>query len=262
MAVTLREAKAGRKGASEGAAAPAAEAAARIDLAAALRLAVRFGLNEGIDNHFSLALPGAPDRFLLNPWGFHWDEVRASDLLVVDAGGRLVSGAGEAEATAFFIHARIHRGNPHAACVLHTHMPHATALTTLANGRIEPISQSAMRFWGEVAYYDDYNGLVLDEAEGDRIAAALGEKRVLFLANHGVIVVGETVARAFNDLYHLERVCQLQAIAMATGRPLRRLTAAAIATTARQIAAERENAALHFAALKRLLDRDGVNYAE
>lgn len=239
-----------------------AVAQARVDLAAALRLAVRFGFHEGIDNHFSLLVPGTTDRFLLNPWGLHWDEVRSSDLLVVDAAGKLVSGAVEPEATAFFIHSRIHLGVPHAACVLHTHMPYATALTTLANGRIEPISQSAMRFWGHVAYDDQYNGLVLDDAEGDRLTAAIGDKRVLFLANHGVIVIGETVARAFNDLYHLERVCQLQCIAMQTGRPLRRLTAEAIETTSRQIDAELENAGLHFTALKRLLDRDGSDYAE
>jgi len=236
-------------------------AQARIDLAAALRLAVRFGFNEGIDNHFSLAVPRTSDRFLLNPWGLHWDEVRASDLLVVDEKGKLVSGGVEPEATAFFIHSRVHRGAKHAACVLHTHMPYATALTTLMNGRIEPISQSAMRFWGHVGYMDEYNGLVLDDAEGDRITASLGDKRVLFLANHGVIVIGETVARAFNDLYHLERVCQLQCIAMQTGRPLRRLTDEAIATTSTQIDAELENAGLHFNALKRLLDRDGSDYA-
>ena len=239
-----------------------AVAQARGDLAAALRLAVRFGFNEGIDNHFSLLVPGSTDHFLLNPWGLHWDEVRASDLLVVDAAGKLVSGAVEPEPTAFFIHSRIHLGVPHAACVLHTHMPYATALTTLANGRIEPISQSAMRFWGHVAYDDTYNGLALDDAEGDRLTKAIGDNRVLFLANHGVIVIGETVARAFNDLYHLERVCQLQCIAMQTGRPLRRLTAEAIATTSRQIDAELENAGLHFNALKRLLDRDGSDYAE
>ncbi len=252
MAIALEKRKAERDALAEG----------KVDLAAALRLAVRFGFNEGIDNHFSLMVPGTTDRFLLNPWGLHWDEVRASDLLVVDAAGKLISGAVEPEATAFFIHSRIHRGVPHAKCVLHTHMPYATALTTLANGRIEPISQSAMRFWGHVAYDDQYNGLVLDDAEGDRLTAAIGSSRVMFLANHGVVVIGESVAHAFNDLYHLERVCQLQCIAMQTGRPLRRLTAEAIATTSRQIDAELENAGLHFNALKRLLDRDGSDYAE
>ena len=234
---------------------------ARQDLAAALRLAVRFGFHEGIDNHFSLLVSGTRDRFLLNPWGFHWDEVRASDLLVVDAAGKLISGSIEPEPTAFYIHSRIHLANPHAACVLHTHMPYATAITTLANGRIEPISQSAMRFWGQVAYDDVYNGLALDHAEGDRMTAALGDKRVLFLANHGVVVVGETVARAFTDLYHLERVCQLQCIAMQTGQSLRRLSPDAIRLAEAQMVTDADSADLHFAALKRLLDRDGADYA-
>src|SRR5579871_4859665 len=101
MAVSLTQRKADQS----------AVAQARVDLAAALRLAVRFGFHEGIDNHFSLAVPGQANRFLLNPWGLHWDEVKASDLLVVDEAGKLISGPVEPEATAFFIHSRIHRGN-------------------------------------------------------------------------------------------------------------------------------------------------------
>lgn len=236
-------------------------AAARIDLAAALRLAARYGFHEGICNHFSLALPGAHDRFLLNPYGIHWSEIRASDLLVVDSGGKLIAGQGTAEPTAFFIHSRVHRGNAGASCVMHTHMPYATALTTLANGRLEWISQTSARFYGRIAYYDEYNGLALDDAEGDRITAALGGQRVLFLANHGVIVTGDTVAQTFDDLYYLERVCQLQVLAHQTGRPLRRLSHAMMRETAQQMAADQQSAPDHFAALKRLLDRDEPDYA-
>jgi ribulose-5-phosphate 4-epimerase/fuculose-1-phosphate aldolase len=243
-------------------AAPDPARAARIDLAAALRLAARFGFNEGICNHFSLALPGAHERFLLNPYGRHWSEIRASDLLEVDTGGRVMAGAGATEATAFFIHSRIHRGNARAACVLHTHMPHATALTTLAHGRLEWISQTSAKFYGRVAYYDGYGGLALDEAEGDRICDALGGKQVLFLANHGVIVAGDSVAQAFDDLYYLERAAELQLLAYQSGRPLRRLSEDMLRQTAEQMAADRQNAFAHFAALKRLLDRDAPDYAE
>lgn len=239
---------------------PAREA--RVDLAAALRTAVRQGFHEGICNHFSLAVPGERDRFLINPWGMHWSEVRASDLLVVDSAGKLIEGAAPPEPTAFYIHSRVHRGNPKASCVLHTHMPYATALTHLQNGRIEFIGQASTRFYGNVAYYDDYNGLVLDESEGDNICAALGDKRVLFLAQHGVIVVGETVARAFDDLYYLERVCQNQVLAMQTGRPLRRLGSELLATILEQRKREIGAAELHFASLKRLLDRSEPGYAE
>jgi ribulose-5-phosphate 4-epimerase/fuculose-1-phosphate aldolase len=237
-------------------------AAARIDLAAAFRLAARLGLHEGICNHLSLAVPGTHDRFLLNPYGLHWSEIRAGDLLEVDAAGKVLAGRGTAEATALFIHSRIHRGNARANCVMHTHMPQATALTTLANGRLDWISQTSAKFYGRVAYYDCYNGLALDDAEGDRMCAALGDKAVLFLANHGVIVTADTVAEAFDDLYYLEHACQLQLLAYRTGRPLRRLSDAVVRQTAQQMQADAVSAVDHFAALKRLLDRDEPDYAQ
>jgi ribulose-5-phosphate 4-epimerase/fuculose-1-phosphate aldolase len=230
-------------------------------LAAALRLAVRFGMHEGICNHFSLMLPGT-DCFLLNPYGRHWSEIRASELLVVDAQGRVIEGEGEAEATAFYIHSRIHFTNPRATCVLHTHMPYATALTMIENGGLEWANQTALNFYDDVAYDRQYNGLVLDDREGDRIAAALGDKRVLFLANHGVIVIGRSVGEAFDDLYYLERACQAQVIAMSTGRPLLRIPDE-IARTINANSTERMRMGkLHFQALKRLLDREAREYAQ
>src|SRR2546421_10048955 len=168
------------------------ERAARVDLAAAFRLAVRLDLHEGVCNHFSVMLPPLANegsRFLLNAYGLHWSEVTASNLLALDAEGRILAGEGEYEKTAFCIHSRIHVANPQAACVLHTHMPYATALTLLEVGRLEMVEQNALRFYDDIAYDDIYNGLVLDNAEGDRLAQALGSKRVMFLANHGVIVV-------------------------------------------------------------------------
>jgi ribulose-5-phosphate 4-epimerase/fuculose-1-phosphate aldolase len=234
---------------------------ARVDLAAALHLAVKFDYHEGVDNHFSLAVPG--DRYLINPNRIHWSELRASDLLLLDTKGQLIEGASPPEPTAFFIHGAIHKANPRARCVLHTHMPYATALTLLAGGRLEPVSQTAMKFWNDIAYDDLYQGLVLDEAEGDRIAAALGQKRILFLANHGVIVVGRSVAEAFNDLYYLERAAQLQVLAGQMGKPLRPIPLDIADVTSRQMQAETtEQAEMHFAALKRILDREGSIYAE
>ncbi len=235
---------------------------ARIDLAAALRLAVRFGLNEGIDNHFSYALPERNDRFLLHPYGLHWSEVKASDLHLVDADGTVIEGEGDWEPSAFYIHSRIHLKHPAANCVLHTHMPHATALTLLADGRLEPLSQTAIMFYGDIAYDPEYNGLVEDRLEGDRIATAMGHKRVLFMANHGVTVVGETIAEAFTQLYYLERACQAQVLAMSTGRPLKPLGDNRAAATHGELTAERPaHAQVHFAALKRILDREEPDYA-
>src|SRR5882672_5550406 len=199
-------------GSLRAACATAVEQAARIDLAAAFRLAVRLDLHEGVCNHFSVMLPDG-QRFLLNQYGLHWSEVTASNLLALDAEGRVLSGEGEYERTAFCIHSRIHVAHPHAACVLHTHMPHATALTLLEEGRLEMVEQNALRFHDDIAYDDTYNGLVVDNAEGDRLARVLGAKRVMFLANHGVIVVGPSVAEAFDLLYYLERACRLQVLA-------------------------------------------------
>ena len=235
---------------------------ARVDLAAALRLAVRFGLNEGIANHFSFALPGREERYLLNPHGVHWSQVRARDILVVDRHGEVLDGEGEAERTAVCIHGQVHLRHPRARCVLHTHMPYATALTAIEDGRLEPVNQNSLMFYGDVAYDEDYGGLADSEEEGARIADALGDKRVLFLANHGVIVVGTTIAGAFNDLYYLERACLVQVLAMSTGRPLKRVGDNLAAKTFDPDRREHEvYGEAHFAALKRVLDAEDPAYA-
>ena len=234
----------------------------RIDLTCALRSASRMGLGEGICNHFSLALPGAPSapgtpgHFLINPWGLHWSEITPADLVIVDAQGRKVSGRHGVEPTAFFIHSAIHRGNANAACVMHTHMPHATALTAVQGGRLEMSSQVALKFYNRVAYDDDYQGLALDDAEGERMCREMGNADVLFLGNHGIIVCGPTVSATFDDLYYLERACMQQVLAMGTGKPLRIVPKTVAEKTARQMNGESQQAALHLEALKRLLDRD------
>ena len=232
------------------------EIEARTDLTAALRWASRLGYGEGVCNHFSMELPGEPRRFLINPQGLHWSEVTTADLVVVDAHGHKVSGRHSVEPTAFFIHGSIHRGKASAKCVLHTHMPYATALTVVHGGRLEWVSQNALKFYDRVAYDDNYNGLALDDAEGDRMCAQLAQGDILFLANHGIIVTGADMATAFDDLYYLERACMLQVMAMGTGQPLRMVSESVAMKTGRQMAEESEQAALHFAALKRLLDRD------
>jgi ribulose-5-phosphate 4-epimerase/fuculose-1-phosphate aldolase len=235
---------------------------ARVDLAAAFRLAVMFGFHEGICNHFSLAVPGRTDRFLLNSYGFHFSEVTASSLLMVDEEGNIVEGDGIVEKTAFYIHSCIHRSQPKARCVLHTHQPYATTLTVIEGGRLEPASQNALRFYEKIAYDDVYNGLALDNSEGARIADRMEGKPICFLGNHGVIVTGESVAWAFDELYYLERACELQVLAMSTGRPLRQIPHDLAVTTRRQIEGELAlYSKEHFKALKRLLDKQNPGYA-
>jgi ribulose-5-phosphate 4-epimerase/fuculose-1-phosphate aldolase len=124
-------------------------------------------------------------------------------------------------------------------------------------GRLEWASQNALKFHGRVAYDDNYNGLALDEAEGSRMCALARDADVLFLANHGVIVCGPTMAAAFDDLYYLERACMLQVLAMGTGKALRIVPERVAMMTGRQMAEDDgEQTELHFAALKRMLDRD------
>ena len=233
----------------------------RIDLAAAFRLAVRMDLHEGVCNHFSVMLPDGK-TFLLNRYGLHWSEVTASNLLALDAQGRVLAGEGEFEKTAFYIHSRIHFANPRATCVLHTHMPYATSLTLLEGGRLEMVEQNALRFHDDIAYDDTYNGLVVDNAEGDRLARVLGSKRVMFLANHGVIVVGPSVAEAFDLLYYLERACRLQVLAKSMNSKLRAVRPEVVRETYRLLLADSSKyAGAHFSALKRILDREEPDYS-
>lgn len=229
---------------------------ARIDLTAALRSAARLGLNEGVCNHFSLEMPGQPDRFLINPQGLHWSELTPADLMVVDEKGIVVEGKHKVEPTAFFIHGRIHLGK-RKKCVLHTHMPYATALCLLEGGELDCLAnQNAMRFWNRIRYDGEYGGVALDNVEGDRICNALGNGDIAFLAHHGVLVCGESVAYAFDDLYYLERSCMVQIIAMSSGRKLKHAPQHLVEQAARQIESERQQSVLHFDALKRILDRE------
>jgi ribulose-5-phosphate 4-epimerase/fuculose-1-phosphate aldolase len=142
-------------------------------------------------------------------------------------------------------------------------MPYATALTSIEGGRLEPVTQNALRFTGAIAYDDDYGGLAFDASEGDRLAAAVGDRRVLFMADHGVAVVGSEIALAFDDLYYLERACQNQVLAMSTGRPFKRVADDEVERT--RIEMERsgpEQARLHFQAAQRMLDREEPDYAD
>jgi ribulose-5-phosphate 4-epimerase/fuculose-1-phosphate aldolase len=225
----------------------------RTDLALALRAAAHHGLAEGVCNHFSVELPDQSGRFLLNPQGLLWQEVQADDIVLVDAHGEVLAGRHRVEATAMYIHAAIHRIGRQ-ACVLHTHMPHATALTLTADRALDPtLSQTAMRFVGRLAVDPHYNGLALDSSEGERIAGAMHGADIAFLGNHGVVVCGARLDHAYDDLYYLERACQLQVLATGMGRPLLPVHAALAHRVAQQIQGERLQSTLFFEALRRIL---------
>lgn len=225
----------------------------RADLALALRAADHHALSEGVCNHFSVMLPDGSDRFLINPRGLHWSEVGADDIVMVDAQGERLAGRHAVEPTAMYIHAAVHR-IARKACVLHVHMPYATALTlTEARALDTTLSQNAMRFHGRLAIDADYNGLALDASEGERIARAMNGADVAFLGNHGVIVCGERMAWAYDDLYYLERACLHEVLAASTGKRLMPVAAPLAAKVGAQTAGERMQSDLFFEALRRRL---------
>ena len=243
---------------------------ARVDLAAAHRLAYNQGFSEGIFNHLTLIVPGRTDRYYQIPFGMHWSEVTASSFMEVGFDGKVKRGHGDVERSAYAIHMPMHRAKPeHCAAVFHTHMPFASALTRLEDPRIKEIGQTEVGMMGKIAYDDHYDGPAFDPAEGDRLARILGDKTVLFMANHGVTTVGATVADAYDRLYYIERVAQVQIYAMWTGQRLKQLPDHIVDKTKNTNANDGRSgmpkydpppAIRHFDALKRILDKKEPDY--
>ena len=235
----------------------------RTDLAAAFRWAARLNMHESIANHFSLATDGSGTQFLLNPVGSHFSRIRASDLLLLDVNDAASQqGENAPDPTAWTLHAALHQALPQARCILHTHMHSATVLCCLKDFEFLMLDQNACRFHQRIAYDRDYAGMALHADEGARVAALMGVgKSVLFMGNHGVIVVGPTVAQAFDELYYLEKACALQVAALSTGREL-----ALIPDAVAAIACSQWNdyptrfSELHFTALKNILNQEEPDY--
>ena len=240
-------------------------AEARVHLAAAYRLAVLHELEEGIDNHFTMTVPGRPDEYLILPYGWHWSEASASRLIVFDERGGVLEGTGSLELSAQCIHAPVHRMTG-ARVVLHTHQTWTMALNMLKDNRLLPASQTAAFFHGQIAYDDDYTGLAATLEEGERLAAAMGTKPICFMKNHGVVVTGDTVAQAYRRLYRLERVCRNQVLAMSTGQPLEVLSDKIVARVQTPSADDRhsrsERERLFLEAMMRVLDRELPGYRD
>lgn len=239
------------------------EAQARVDLAAAFRWAARLGLHEAIANHFSVAVSDDGRQFLLNPVGRHFSRVRASELLLLDAadaGAR--KGPDAPDPTAWHLHAELHQRLPQARCILHTHMPNATALCCLKDFEFLMLDQNACRFYQRIAYDRTYSGMALNASEGARVASLMDAgKSVLFMGNHGVIVVAPSVAQAFDELVYLEKAAALQVLALSTGRPLALVPEAVAALACAQWNHYPTRfSELHFGELKRILDLEETDY--
>lgn len=235
----------------------------RVDLAAALRLAAYYDWHEGVANHFSAAVSPDGRKFLVNPRWKHFSFARASDLLLVDADDPDTMKRPDApDPSAWSIHSAIHRRVPHARVALHLHPPYATTLATLKDPSIKPIDQVTGRFFNRMAMDMSFGGIATEEAEGERIAASIGNHSVVMMANHGVTTVAPTVAEAFDAMYHLERAARTMVMAYNTGQPLNVMSDELAESVAREWDVYKDAEYSHFAEMKRVLDRDNPGYAD
>ncbi|HMK67182.1 MAG TPA: class II aldolase/adducin family protein [Stellaceae bacterium] len=243
---------------------PANLAQLRIDLAASFRLAAMFGWHEAVANHFSLAVSADGKKFLMNPKNRHFSRIKASDLLLLDADDEETMSRPDApEPSAWSIHGRLHADVPQARCVLHCHPAHATAIASLADPEIKAIDQNTARYYNRVAVDLAFGGIADNDAEGKRLARVLGNHTRMMMGNHGVLVVAETVAEAFHDLYYLERACQNLVLAYSTGQRLNLLSPEIAERTVEAWQHYDEEAPFaHFAEMKAILDEKDPSYAE
>ncbi|MGA2364508.1 MAG: class II aldolase/adducin family protein [Steroidobacteraceae bacterium] len=234
----------------------------RIDLAAVFRIAARMRWAEAVANHCSVAVDSEGRHFLINPRWQLFSHIRASELLLLDAKATADELPTDLDSTAWSIHGTLHAQVPAARCVLHVHPPYATALSCLKDPQIKPIDQTSARFFNRVAIDGGYDGMAKSADEGLRLTRALGDKRVLIMGNHGVLVVGDSIAEAYDALYHLERACQILVLAYSTGQPLHVLSDEIAEKTAQDWQDDGAFARAHFAQMKRLLDAEEPSYAQ
>ena len=236
----------------------------RVDLAAAFRWTERLDLHEGVANHFSLAVGEGRTQVLINPNQMHFSRIRASDLLLLDINDPdVLEGPDAPDPTAWGLHGSLHRLCEHARCAMHVHSVHATVLACLEDSTIPPIDQNTAMFFDRVVVDDCYGGLAFEE-EGVRCAALFADPKtsVMVMGNHGILVIGETVAETFNRVV-LFRKGRLGTyiLALQTGRKLRRLPGDVASKTADAIEAYPEQAERHLSEIKAILDDEGSDYA-
>ncbi|ARE83877.1 conserved hypothetical protein [Roseovarius sp. EC-HK134] len=236
----------------------------RVDLAAAFRWTARLNMHEAVANHFSLSINDDGTRFLMNPNQMHFARIRASDLIVVDANDpETLEGPNAPDPTAWGLHGGLHRHCAHARCAMHVHSIHATVLASLADSRLPPIDQNCATFYNRHVVDEGYGGLAFED-EGARCARLLTDpkKKVLIMGNHGVMVIGDSVADTFNRLYYFERAAETYIRALQTGRPLRVLSDAVAEKTAQELDDYPGQADRHLSELKAILDAEGSDYAQ
>jgi ribulose-5-phosphate 4-epimerase/fuculose-1-phosphate aldolase len=233
----------------------------RVDLAAAFRLAAHYNWHEAVANHFSLATSKNGKEFLMNPKWKHFSKIKASDLLHLNCDDKAAMQTKDApDLTAWSLHGRLHAALPQARCIIHLHPPFATAIASLADPEIKAIDQNTARFFNRVALDMNYGGMANTDEEGDRIAKLIGNKSIMMMGNHGILVCAGTVAEAFDLTYYLERSCKNLALAYQTGQKLHVMAQDVAEKTAQEWEADRDQFHAHFAEMKLILDGIDPSY--
>ena len=235
----------------------------RRDLAAAFRWAERFSMHEAVANHFSLAIGTDGHQFLINPNQMHFRRIRASDLLLLDANEpETMHRPNAPDPTAWGLHSALHRLVPHARCIMHLHPIFSTVLASLADSRLPAIDQNTATFYNRIVIDTGFSGLAFEQ-EGERCARLFTHPKikVMIMGNHGILVIGNSVADTFNRLYYFERAAETYIRALQTGQKLCVLSHQIAETTAQQLENYPGQAEAHFSELKTILDDEDSNYA-
>ncbi|MEO1138885.1 MAG: class II aldolase and adducin N-terminal domain-containing protein [Pseudomonadota bacterium] len=235
----------------------------RVELAATFRWTERLNMHESVANHFSLAVNADGTQFLMNPNQVHFSRIKASDLLLLDANDpKTLDRPGAPDPSAWGLHGSVHRRCPHHRCLMHVHSIHATVLACLADSTMPPIDQNTATFYNRYVVDEEFGGLAF-EGEGERCAAQLQDpsKKVMIMGNHGILVMGDTVADCFNRMYYFERAAETYIRALQTGRPLRILSHDVAEKTALELEDYPDQSERHLSELMAILDEDGSDYA-
>lgn len=238
------------------------ESELRIDLAAAFRCFARLNMHEAVANHLSVAVSDDGRRFLTNPKWMHFSRIKASDLVLLDADDPASLAGGKVDPTTWAIHGQLHRRLPHVRVAMHLHPVYATTISTLEDPAVLPIEQNTARYFNRVALDTAFSGMADSEDEGARLVALLDGKSRLMMGNHGVMVCAPTIGEAFDDMYTLERACQILVNAYATGKPLRVLSDAVAERTARDWESIADFSIAHFEEMKKVLDEEDPSYRD
>lgn len=234
----------------------------RIDLAACFRLFAKMGMHEAVANHFSAAVSPDGKTFLLNPKWKHFSKIRASDLILLDAEDANSFDRGDIDATAWAIHGQIHQQRPDIRVVLHLHPIFTTALSCLQNPKILPIDQNTARYFNRVAYDEHYGGMADSIAEGQRLAELLKNNQRLMMGNHGILIGSHNIGVAFDDMYTIERACQILMTAYSSGQPLKILVDDVAEKTAQDWEKIEDFSEAHFTQMKTLLADEDASFMD